>query len=134
MPRPQPSQGVPHLGVLIVEDESLVSDYVEDILDGTRFHVVGVADGVPDAIAMAAHTHPGIALVDLTLRERLDGLEAASLLRERFGTAVVLVTGSPGAEAEARAMTREMLRVLRKPFLPRQLLHALDAAAVELRR
>jgi CheY-like chemotaxis protein len=134
MPAYRTQQDDTHIDVLIVEDESLVSDYVEDILDGTRFDVVGVAEAVPDALALAAHRHPRIALVDLTLRDRLDGLEAARLLCERFGIAVVLVTGSPGAAAEAKARTGKPLLVVRKPFLPRQLLHALNAAIVEVPR
>jgi hypothetical protein len=48
-----------HVDVLIVEDESLVSDYVEDILEGTRFDVVGVADAVPDAVAWPPAPAPG---------------------------------------------------------------------------
>jgi CheY-like chemotaxis protein len=72
--------------------------------------------------------------VDLTLRDRLDGLEAARLLHERFGTVVVLVTGSPGAEREARAAIGPSHPLVRKPFLPRQLLHALNAALVEVQR
>jgi CheY-like chemotaxis protein len=132
MPTQHSPRDAVHVEVLIVENESLVSDYVEDILEGTRFDVVGVADAVPDAVAMAAHTRPRVALVDLTLRERLDGLEAARVLHERFGTVVVLVTGSPGAEQEARAAVGSSLPLVRKPFLPRQLLHALNAAANEV--
>jgi CheY-like chemotaxis protein len=130
MPTQQGSKDAVHVEVLIVEDESLVSDYVEDILEGTRFDVVGVAD----AVALAARTRPKVAVVDLTLRDRLDGLEAARLLRERYGTAVVFVTGSPGAEVQARAALRGPMRLVRKPFLPRQLLHALSAAANEVPR
>jgi CheY-like chemotaxis protein len=122
-------EGAPHLDVLIVEDECLTAEYLEEILAGTRFDVVGVADAVPEALALAERTHPRLALVDLSLRDRLDGLEAARLLRERFGTTVLFVTGSPRAEAQARAAMAGPMMVLRKPFLPRQLLHMLDAAA-----
>jgi DNA-binding response OmpR family regulator len=122
-------EGAPHVDVLIVEDECLIADYLEDILAGTRFDVVGVAEAVPDALALAERTHPRLALVDLSLRDRLDGVEVARLLQERFGTAVLFVTGSPGAETQARAAMAGPVTVLRKPFLPRQLLHMLDAAA-----
>jgi DNA-binding response OmpR family regulator len=119
----------PRIPVLLVEDESLVSDYVEDILEGTRFEVVGVARAASDAVDLADRTHPRLAIVDLTLQTDLDGLEAARLLHERFETTVILVTGSAGAEARARGLIPHLPKLLLKPFLPRQLLTVLDAAA-----
>jgi DNA-binding response OmpR family regulator len=118
--------------VLVIEDESLLSDYVEDILEGTRFDVVGVARVAADALALAATTRPRIAIVDLALEGSLGGLEAARLLEERFATAIVLVTGSPVAEAQARAAKTRPARLLRKPFLARQLLTLLEGAAAGL--
>lgn len=124
---PLPAAGT-HIPVLVIEDDLILSDLVQDILQETRFQVVGVARSAAEAIALAERTQPRLAVVDLALEGGLDGLDAARRLRERFGTAIVLVTGWPAAEARARAVANPPA-LLRKPFLARQLLTLLDEAA-----
>src|SRR3712207_3153599 len=123
----------PRLRVLVVEDEGVLSGYIEDVLEGAPFEVVGVATTGAEALEMAERTRPDLALVDLALGGGMDGVEAGRLLRERFGAALVLVDGAGSRDALARAAVLAPSGILHRPFLPRHLLDALAAAGARLR-
>jgi DNA-binding NarL/FixJ family response regulator len=118
--------------VLVVEDEGVLSGYIEDVLEKAFVEVIGVATTGAEALAIAERTRPDLALVDLALGGDMDGVEAARLLRERFGAALVLVNGAAPQEALMRAAMLAPSGILHRPFLPRHLLNALAAAGVRL--
>lgn len=122
----------PTVTLLIVEDEGVLSGYIEDVLEGARFRIVGVAVTGAEALEVAERTRPDLALVDLALGGGMDGVETARLLQERFGTALLLLDGVGSDEARARAAGLTPSGILHRPFLPGHLLHALSAVAAKL--
>lgn len=122
--------------VLVVEDEGVLSGYIEDVLEGGRFEVIGVATTGIEALEVAERTHPDLALVDLSLGEGTAGVEIARLLRERFGAALVLVNGVGPNETDmyVSATGATPADILHRPFLPRHLLRVLEAAVERLGR
>ena len=127
------AEGNTRLRILVVEDEGVLSGYIEDVLEGACFEVVGVAVTGAEALEMAERTRPDLALVDLALRGGMDGTETARLLRERFGAALVLVNGAGTQEIQARVAELAPSGVLHRPFLPRHLLRVLHAVGAGLR-
>ena len=121
------SEPSPHHRVLVVEDEGILSGYIEDVLKGASIEVVGVATTGPEALEMAERTQPDLALVDLALEGGVAGVETACLLQERFSVALVLVNGRGAEAAQAWAAGPTPSEVLHRPFLPRHLLHALKS-------
>src|SRR3712207_7031320 len=116
----------PRLRVLVVEDEGVLSGYIEDVLERAPFEVVGVAATGAEALEMAERTRPDLALVDLALGGGMDGAEAGRLLRERFGGGLVLVGGAGCPEAVGPAAGLAPSGILHRPFQPR---HPLGARA-----
>lgn len=127
------AEPVPRLKVLVVEDEGVLSGYIEDVLEGACVDVVGVATTGAEALEMAERTRPDLVLVDLALGGGMDGMETARLLRVRFGAALVLVNGAGTQEVQARVAELAPLGVLHSPFLPRHLLRVLHTVGAELR-
>ena len=123
----------PRFRVLVGKVEGVLSGYIEDVLERGPFEVVGVAATGAEALETAERTRPHLALVDLALGGGMDGAEAARLLRERFGAALVLVNGAGSREALARAAVLAPSGILHRPFLPRHLLDALAAADAKRR-
>lgn len=119
--------------VLIVEDEGVLSGYIEDVLEDAFVEVVGVASTGAEALEFAERTQPDLALVDLALGGTVDGVETARLLRERFGIALVLVNGKGAETAQVLAAGSVPSEILHRPFLPRHLLHVLRSVAAKLR-
>src|SRR5262245_18354000 len=51
--------------------------------------VTGVVNSAEEAIAHAKETSPGLVLIDIHLKGAVDGIAAASTIRERFGIPTV---------------------------------------------
>jgi DNA-binding NarL/FixJ family response regulator len=115
-------------GILIVEDEPLISSYMTDILQEFAFDVAGCASCAAEAIALAEQNRPRLAVVDIRLTGAVDGIEVASVLRDRFGVLTIFLSGAEDEVTIARARAAQPLGYLQKPFLPSQFLDALQAA------
>lgn len=116
-------EGGDKLRVLLVEDEALVAMMIEDVLSELGHEVVAVVGRLTAAIEQANTLNVDIAVLDLNLNgERTDPVAAA--LRSR-GIPFVFATGYGAAGAQ------EMwsgVPVVQKPFQPRELVAAINAA------
>ena len=84
------------LRVLIVEDESLVSLFLQGVLQDLGHRVSGVAPSLRTALAIAAGTPSDLAIVDIGLAgDGGDGIDAAIALRSRYGIPALLMSGFP---------------------------------------
>jgi CheY-like chemotaxis protein len=113
--------------VLVAEDEPAVRRTLCATLAALGYRVLSAADG-EEALAVArAHAGELRALVTDVRMPRLGGPDLCARLRaERPGLATVFVTGHAG-DAVARGVARDAT-VLHKPFTPRELADALQAA------
>jgi hypothetical protein len=62
--------------VLIVEDDALVAWSIDEVLSLLGFEVVGVATNVGDALRIAEEVRPDLAIFDVRLSGRRDGMRA----------------------------------------------------------
>ena len=116
------------VGILIVEDDALSASYIEEVLGELGFRVAGIAASAPEALSLAAESHPSLALVDIRLTGPLDGIELACLLRQKFGLPVIFLSGLVDSETIERARAAQPLGFLPKPFLPSQVFNAIQHA------
>lgn len=88
------STDIPSLRLLLADDEHLIRSALAQVLDlETDLEVVAEADDGTEALAMARHHSPDVALLDLQM-PGLDGLDVAERLAVDVpGCAVVIVTG-----------------------------------------
>ena len=82
---------VPRIRVLIADDQALFREGLRTLLS-TRpeVDVVGEAANGLEALAMAAHLHPAVVLMDLQMPE-MDGIQATARMRDRHPDVPVLV-------------------------------------------
>jgi len=124
---------VPHdrskpISILIVEDESLIASYIEEVLGESGFHVAGIAASGPEALSLAAECSPDLALVDIRLTGPIDGIELACQLRTKFAVPAIFLSGLIDPETTERARAAHPLGLLAKPFLPSQVFNAIQRA------
>ena len=81
------------LNLLIIEDEALVAMLVEDALTLHGHRVIGIADTVASALALAEAERPDLVLCDVKLANGDSGLTAAQLLAHR-GIPSVFLSGN----------------------------------------
>jgi CheY-like chemotaxis protein len=121
------------LRVLIVEDESLVSLFLQGVLRDLGHEVSGIAPSLRTALAFAAGTPTDLAIVDVGLAgDGGDGIEAAIALRARHGIPSLLMTGAPLASLGDRAKAAQPLGFLAKPYTEADVARALQAAVAQL--
>ena len=121
------------LRILIVEDESLVSLFLQGVLQDLGHSVSGVAPSLRTALAIAAGTPSDIAIVDIGLAgDGGDGIDAAVALRSRYGIPAVLMTGASFADVGARLQDAQPLGFLTKPYTESDVASALQAALEQM--
>jgi two-component system, response regulator PdtaR len=67
--------------ILIVEDEWITAADLKSLLDARGYQVTGVAPTGEEAIALADRTHPDVILMDIRLKGKIDGFEAAQVIK-----------------------------------------------------
>ena len=134
MPPPQKEEGVIMVPkgkptkVLIVEDEPLIALSLRDVLTLAGFEVVGVAARVSDALTIAQNTPPDVAIFDVRLAGKRDGIEGAVQLRRIFNLPVVFLTAQGDEGTRARAALLNPAGYLLKPVHSEQIVAALQRA------
>jgi DNA-binding response OmpR family regulator len=101
------------LRLLLVEDEPFIALDLELLSTSAGHEVVGVADSLETALAMAASAAPEAALVDINLR---DGFSGVNISRALTGDARVRVGFVTGNAEQIPADFAGALAVLEKPF------------------
>lgn len=113
------------LGVLVVEDEWLVSMEIEAALEEGGYACVGVAATGREALALAASSRPQLVLMDIRLQGDDDGIKVANELRHRFGLRCLFISAHADPATRERAASANPLGWLPKPFSAPQLLQML---------
>ena len=111
----------PRPGVLIVEDELLIAINNAGAVDDLGCDVLGIAATAADALAIAEQRRPDLAIVDITLEGRMDGIELARLLIARHGLRVVFASAQGDEPTRRRADLAGAAGFLKKPFHERAL-------------
>lgn len=105
--------------VLIVEDEALLALMMEEDLTARGFPVVGTAATAEEAVSLALGERPAVILMDVRLRGRRDGIDAAlEIYRSHPEIRVVFVTGSQERRTVDRIHEDHPAEVLFKPVAP----------------
>ena len=102
--------------ILVVDDESIVAHDIADCLRHMGFEVVGHALSGPDAIAKAESLRPDLIMMDIVLQGPMDGVEAATIIRQRLDIPCVFLTAYSDGAVLARAKAAAPAGYMVKPF------------------
>lgn len=116
--------------VLVVEDEIVVSEDLQQRLRKLGFEVAGAADTAAEAIALAEAMRPDVALMDIMLHGRPEGIEAAEHLRSKLDIPVIYLTAHSDPATLQNAKRTDPAGYIIKPFNDTQLRVALELAPV----
>lgn len=83
------------LGVLLIDDDSMVRSWVRLALDGSEFRLVGEAGSAAEATDLVERRNPDLLLVDYRLPDAL-GTQLVRVLREAgIGAPAIVMTANP---------------------------------------
>jgi len=114
--------------ILVAEDDALIAMSIREVLSLFGFEVVGVAATVNDALCIAQNSRPDLAIFDVHLAGKRDGIEGATLLRTILDIPVVFLTAQTDEGTRARAAALHPSSYLCKPASPQQIISAVEEA------
>lgn len=98
--------------LMIVEDEALVAMILRDVLQDAGYRVLDLTDRRAEALEVAKAEKPDLALVNIRLAGRDDGIELAERLKA-LGIPVVFISGQV---SRARSAQTVAIASLPKPY------------------
>lgn len=113
--------------ILIVEDDAIQAIDLEDQLRTLGYDVMAVVSTGEEAL-LRARELPDLALVDIRLGGKLDGIETAGVLRDRFKIGVIYTTSYDDDETIRRLKGTLPSGYLGKPIRSKDLHGAVEVA------
>jgi DNA-binding NarL/FixJ family response regulator len=111
--------------ILIVEDEFLIAMELEYRLMEAGIEVVGTAITAEEAIAIAKSEKPDLAIMDIRLAGRRDGVDAAIELYSTLGIRSIFASAHADTDTRSRAAPASPIGWLQKPYQAEELLRLL---------
>jgi len=116
--------------VLIVEDEIVVASEIKLRLEAMGFMVIGIVNNGRDAILSANEKDPDVILMDITLKGKMDGLEATRQINEQTGIPVIFITAHTDTPTLDSAREASSHGIFTKPFSDDELKSAIQQATI----
>jgi two-component system response regulator LytT len=104
------------INVLVVEDEAIVSKDIQHSLKKLGYNVVGAASTGEKAIEMAGNLKPDIVLMDIMLKGKLTGIDAAEEIKMKHDLPVIYLTAYADEATLSKAKVTEPYGYIIKPF------------------
>ncbi len=114
--------------ILIVEDESIVARDIQRRLLHLGYEVVGAVPTGDEAIKKASILLPDLVLMDVRLKGDMDGIEAATVIRQDYGIPVIYLSAYADNDTLKRASVTEPFGYILKPFEERELHTTIEMA------
>lgn len=116
------------VSALIVEDELIIAEDLKGILRELDYDIIGIACDIPKAEAILAKTVPDIALVDIQLRDREDGIRLGKKIKELYHIPVIFITSHADKATIDKAKLISPDGYIVKPFRKEDLFTAIELA------
>ncbi|WP_019990586.1 response regulator [Rudanella lutea] len=114
--------------VLIVEDDLAIAVALEESLRTAGRTVAGIARTYDDVLRYIERSPIALAIVDIHLANRTDGIAAARVLQRQWGSTIIYLTGSTDDATFERAKATGPAAFLNKPLRIREVLQQVELA------
>ncbi len=107
--------------ILVVEDESLVAKDIQNRLKKFGYNVPAIATSGEEAIKRAGEFSPDLVLMDIRLKGKMDGVEAAQEIHASLNIPIIYLTANADDGTLERAKVTGPYGYLLKPFKEKEL-------------
>jgi DNA-binding NarL/FixJ family response regulator len=118
--------------ILVIEDDFLVASQIKAALDAGGFEVAGTAVNAEEAMQIAMTQRPTLAITDIHLASKRDGIDVAIELFREHGIRCIFATAHYDRLARERAQAANPLGWLQKPYTMPSLLYMVRRAIRDL--
>ncbi len=102
--------------ILIVEDESIIAWDVKNRLNNLGYGVPSIIASGEEAIKKSEEIHPDLVLIDIKVKGKIDGIEAANQISDRLNIPVIYITAYSDEDTLKRATLKKPFGYISKPF------------------
>lgn len=91
------------MNVFIVEDDTVLLLMLEKMIDRMGLPIIGKAQTGTDAISQILEHTPDLILMDILLKDNIDGISVAKTVSEVYKPAIIYITGNSDRMNQLRA-------------------------------
>jgi len=113
--------------ILIVEDELIFAHEMELWLKDAGYEIVGITSQGSKALDWAVSFKPDIVIMDVQLKGRIDGIQAALQMKEKIDINVIFLTGNPDLHNTLKQTSLKPVSIITKPVSQYKLLDILKS-------
>lgn len=113
--------------ILVVEDEAVIAHDLAHLIRQMG-HTVDIAHSGEDALRKAEAGHPDLVIMDIGPKGQLNGIEAATVLKEKLAVPLIYVTAHGDAATMNRVKATRPLGYILKPFKEAEVYSAVGIA------
>lgn len=106
----------PRMKILIVEDELIIAEDLRSMLEELGYDVIGPVVSYEEALSIIKTDVPDLALLDITIEGRLDGIDLAAHLNKHFKLPIIFSTSNIDPLTIEKAKNVKSNGYLVKPF------------------
>jgi response regulator RpfG family c-di-GMP phosphodiesterase len=114
--------------IMVVEDEWIVSDRLCRSLEDLGYRICSTASAGDEAIRKVEADSPDLILMDIVLKGKMDGIEAADRINSQFNIPMIYLTAYTNQEYIERAKQTKPFSYLVKPFNKKELYANIEMA------
>ncbi|HSH66304.1 MAG TPA: LytTR family transcriptional regulator DNA-binding domain-containing protein [Bacteroidia bacterium] len=114
--------------VVIVEDELIIAEDIKEILETASYEIIGIAASAEEALQLFNTILPDIVLVDVSIKGNVDGIQLATIMREKFNFPFIYITSYTNKSVIERAKLTKPYGYLVKPYKEQDVLIAVELA------
>jgi two-component system, response regulator PdtaR len=119
------------LRILCVDDHQIIAAGLSSLLEELGHELVDFVSTGEEAIGSAERYKPDLIIMDIRLEGDMDGIEAASEIRQRFGIRSIFFSGYADPETRERANRADPVAFLDKTSSQAILARVINAVAAE---
>jgi DNA-binding LytR/AlgR family response regulator len=112
--------------ILIVEDDMISAATLSVHLTNWGYEVIGILTNAEEALNFIKKHQPDILLLDINLKEGIDGIEMAHEMQKLFSIPIIYLTADSENTHFERAKATNPYAFIIKPFEKIDLLHAIE--------
>lgn len=114
--------------ILLVEDERILARELKNRLESMGYSVLEICDTGKAAVDQAEKKSPDLILMDIRLKGKMDGIEAAQIIHKSMDIPIIYLTAYADKETLKRAKITEPFGYLLKPFISEELHAAIETS------
>ncbi len=116
--------------ILIVEDENIVAMDIRKILMNSGYEITSIVTSGEEAITTVREQKPDLILMDIVLKGKMTGIDAARIITQYFDIPIIYMTALSNDDSLLEARSRESYGFLCKPFSANELTIAIEMAFI----